>query len=111
MPSEAQEFINEVWGLQAVAYVVLVLRYYSRVVTLGWGKFALDDYLIAVATVSKRLLRSSAAVPRVLDIKGNGESIRILTIVPFSGRLHSRICRGIFCRRVLERLCEQWHDR
>lgn len=51
MPSEAQEFINEVWGLQGVAYLVLILRYYSRVVTLGWGKFALDDYLIAVATI------------------------------------------------------------
>ncbi|ROV88060.1 hypothetical protein VMCG_10397 [Cytospora schulzeri] len=51
MPSEAQEFINEVWGLQGVAYLVLGLRYYSRIVTLGWRKFALDDYLIAVATV------------------------------------------------------------
>ncbi|KUI65764.1 hypothetical protein VM1G_02258 [Cytospora mali] len=51
MPSEAQEFINEVWGLQGVAYLVLVLRYYSRLVTLGWRKFALDDLIIAVATV------------------------------------------------------------
>lgn len=53
MPSEAQEFINEVWGLQGVAYLVLGLRYYSRAVTLGWRKFALDDFLIAVASVSK----------------------------------------------------------
>jgi hypothetical protein len=48
---EAQKFIDEVWGLQSVAYVVLVLRYYSRIATLGWGKLALDDILIALATV------------------------------------------------------------
>lgn len=48
---EAQNFIDEVWGLQGVAYVVLLLRYYSRIVTLGWGKLALDDFLIALATV------------------------------------------------------------
>ncbi|KAJ0120454.1 hypothetical protein J7T55_015181 [Diaporthe amygdali] len=48
---EAQKFIDEVWGLQGVAYVVVVLRYYSRIVTLGWGKLALDDYLIALATL------------------------------------------------------------
>ncbi|KUI60976.1 hypothetical protein VP1G_08129 [Cytospora mali] len=51
MPSEAQEFINEVWGLQGVAYLVLGLRYYARLVTLGWRKFALDDLMIAIATV------------------------------------------------------------
>lgn len=55
MPSEAQEFINEVWGLQGVAYMVLALRYYSRAATLGWRKFALDDLMIAVATVSQSL--------------------------------------------------------
>lgn len=48
---EAQNFIDEVWGLQGVAYLVLLLRYYSRIVTLGWGKLALDDFLIALATV------------------------------------------------------------
>lgn len=48
---EAQKFINEVWGLQGVAYLIVVLRYYSRIVTLGWGRLALDDYLIAFATV------------------------------------------------------------
>lgn len=48
---EAQKFIDEVWGLQGVAYLVLLLRYYSRIVTLGWGKLALDDLLIALATV------------------------------------------------------------
>lgn len=48
---EAQKFIDEVWGLQGVAYLVLLLRYYSRIVTLGWGKLALDDFLIALATV------------------------------------------------------------
>lgn len=50
---EAQNFIDEVWGLQGVAYLVLLLRYYSRIVTLGWGKLALDDFLIAVATVCR----------------------------------------------------------
>lgn len=48
---EAQKFIKEVWGLQGVAYLVLVLRYYSRIATLGWRKLALDDFLIALATV------------------------------------------------------------
>ncbi|ROW00012.1 hypothetical protein VPNG_08351 [Cytospora leucostoma] len=51
MPSEAQEFINEVWGLQGVAYLALALRYYSRITTLGWRKFSLDDYMIALATL------------------------------------------------------------
>lgn len=54
MPSGAQEFINEVWGLQAVAYIALALRYYSRIEALGWRKFALDDYLMIVATVSSQ---------------------------------------------------------
>lgn len=48
---EAQRFIDEVWGLQGTAYLVLGLRYYSRIVTLGWGKLALDDFLMALATV------------------------------------------------------------
>lgn len=59
---EAQNFIDEVWGLQGVAYLVLLLRYYSRIVTLGWGKLALDDFLIALATVCSTCIIGEGAL-------------------------------------------------
>ncbi|KAJ0149024.1 hypothetical protein CTA2_603, partial [Colletotrichum tanaceti] len=51
MPSEAENFIREVWGLQGVAYIIVGLRYYSRISTLGWQKFAWDDALMVLATI------------------------------------------------------------
>ncbi|KAK6218448.1 hypothetical protein QIS74_06328 [Colletotrichum tabaci] len=51
MSSEADRFIREVWGLQGVAYLVVGLRYYSRISTLGWQKFAWDDALMGLATL------------------------------------------------------------
>ncbi|WQF89917.1 hypothetical protein CDEST_14931 [Colletotrichum destructivum] len=52
MSSEADRFIREVWGLQGVAYLVVGLRYYSRISTLGWQKFAWDDALMGLATLA-----------------------------------------------------------
>ncbi|KAK1998000.1 hypothetical protein LX36DRAFT_49325 [Colletotrichum falcatum] len=49
---EANKFIREVWGLQGTAYLVVGLRYYSRVSTLGWRNFAWDDALMALAIVT-----------------------------------------------------------
>lgn len=109
MPSEAQEFINEVWGLQGVAYLVLGLRYYSRIVTLGWHKFALDDYLIAVATVSQRPLTFSRPVGTMNKMIRNWREF--LTSLHITDRLHSRIRCSLLCRGSLEGHCKQWHDR
>ncbi|KAI3554275.1 hypothetical protein CABS01_00960 [Colletotrichum abscissum] len=47
--AEANAFIQEVWGLQGAAYLVVGLRYYSRASTLGWRKFAWDDALMLLA--------------------------------------------------------------
>ncbi|KAI8243554.1 hypothetical protein K4K57_003456 [Colletotrichum sp. SAR 10_99] len=47
----ANAFIREVWGLQGAAYLVVGLRYYSRLSTLGWRKFAWDDFLMGVAVL------------------------------------------------------------
>ncbi|KAJ0297656.1 hypothetical protein COL5a_004809 [Colletotrichum fioriniae] len=47
--AEANAFIQEVWGLQGAAYLVVGLRYYSRASTLGWRKFAWDDALMFLA--------------------------------------------------------------
>ncbi|KAK3687197.1 hypothetical protein B0T22DRAFT_497754 [Podospora appendiculata] len=51
MEEEARRFIREVWGLQGTAYVVVGLRYYSRIHTLGWRKLAPDDVLMLMATI------------------------------------------------------------
>ncbi|KAK3324783.1 hypothetical protein B0T19DRAFT_465018 [Cercophora scortea] len=51
MEEDARRFIREVWGLQGVAYVVVGLRYYSRIHTLGWRKLALDDALMLMAII------------------------------------------------------------
>ncbi|TDZ49877.1 hypothetical protein CTRI78_v007776 [Colletotrichum trifolii] len=47
----ASAFIREVWGLQGAAYVVVGLRYYSRIRTLGISKFSWDDFLMGVAVL------------------------------------------------------------
>ena len=50
---EANRFIREVWGLQVAAYLVVGLRYFSRIHTLGWKKLAWDDALMFLAIVSR----------------------------------------------------------
>lgn len=94
---EAQKFIDEVWGLQGVAYVVVVLRYYSRIVTLGRGKLALDDYLIALATVSCTL--STYLYHESLFYKIADDALR-------PARVHSRVNCSLLRRRLLERPCQ-----
>ncbi|TQN63723.1 hypothetical protein CSHISOI_11689, partial [Colletotrichum shisoi] len=49
--SEAGRFVREVWGLQGVAYLVVGLRYYSRISTSGWQTLAWDDALMGLATL------------------------------------------------------------
>ncbi|KAK2036530.1 hypothetical protein LZ31DRAFT_561071 [Colletotrichum somersetense] len=51
MSDEANRFIQEVWGLQGTAYLVVGLRYYSRASSLGWRNFSWDDAIMAVATL------------------------------------------------------------
>ncbi|KAK1775747.1 hypothetical protein QBC45DRAFT_382719 [Copromyces sp. CBS 386.78] len=46
---EATRFLKECWSLQAVAYIVVGLRYFSRIRQLGWGKLAVDDGLMFLA--------------------------------------------------------------
>ncbi|KAK0617798.1 hypothetical protein B0T17DRAFT_496331 [Bombardia bombarda] len=51
MEEAAQAFIREVWGLQGAAYVVVGLRYFSRIHLLGWRKLALDDLLMFLSVL------------------------------------------------------------
>jgi hypothetical protein len=48
---EANRFIREVWGLQGAAYLVIALRYFSRIHSLGCRKLALDDLLMFFSIV------------------------------------------------------------
>ncbi|KAK3947609.1 hypothetical protein QBC32DRAFT_270442 [Pseudoneurospora amorphoporcata] len=47
--TESARFLKECWSLQAVAYMVVGLRYFSRIRQLGWGKLAMDDGLMFLA--------------------------------------------------------------
>lgn len=47
----ANSFIQEVWGLQGVAYLVVGLRYYSQFTSFG-RRLQWDDILMLLATVS-----------------------------------------------------------
>ncbi|KAH8882507.1 hypothetical protein GQ53DRAFT_812006 [Thozetella sp. PMI_491] len=51
LQAAANKFISEVWGLQGAAYLVVGLRYYSRIATLGWRKLAWDDFLMVLAVL------------------------------------------------------------
>lgn len=51
-PEEARRFVIECWSLQGVAYVVIGLRYFSRIRQVGWRKLALDDFFMLLALVS-----------------------------------------------------------
>jgi hypothetical protein len=48
----ANSFIQEVWGLQGVAYLVVGLRYYSQFTSFG-RRLQWDDILMLLATVSQ----------------------------------------------------------
>ncbi|KAL0471334.1 hypothetical protein QR685DRAFT_551955 [Neurospora intermedia] len=48
-PEEARRFVIECWSLQGVAYVVIGLRYFSRIRQVGWRKLALDDFFMLLA--------------------------------------------------------------
>jgi hypothetical protein len=47
----ANAFIQEVWGLQGAAYLIVGLRYYSQFSSFG-RRIQLDDVLMLLATVS-----------------------------------------------------------
>lgn len=49
--AEAARFVREAWGLQGAAYIVVILRYFSRIRQLGWRKLALDDFFMFGALV------------------------------------------------------------
>ncbi|OTA97872.1 hypothetical protein M434DRAFT_64830 [Hypoxylon sp. CO27-5] len=49
--SSEEAFIQEVWGLQGTAYLVVALRYYHRISSLGWRSLASDDAIMLLATV------------------------------------------------------------
>lgn len=94
--AEAQRFIREVWGLQGAAYVVVGLRYYSRIQTLGWRKFSWDDALMGLAVVSTR--------------SGTEPSRYWLTVL-FQARVYGRVSSRLLRRRLLAGSSQQWHDR
>lgn len=48
----ANAFIQEVWGLQGAAYLVVGLRYYSQFSSFG-RRIQWDDILMLLATVSQ----------------------------------------------------------
>ncbi|KAL8831735.1 MAG: hypothetical protein Q9170_005165 [Blastenia crenularia] len=45
----AENFVAEAFSLLAIALVVIVLRWISRLLTVGFSKLAADDYLMVVA--------------------------------------------------------------
>ncbi|KAI0880321.1 uncharacterized protein GGS22DRAFT_86469 [Annulohypoxylon maeteangense] len=52
MPGESETaFVREVWGLQGTAYLVVGLRYFSRISTLGWRSLSWDDAIMLLAIV------------------------------------------------------------
>lgn len=47
----AKNFIAEAFTLLAIGLVVIAIRLYSRILTVGVRKLAADDYLMIVAGV------------------------------------------------------------
>ena len=67
----AENFIAEAFSLLAIALVVISLRWWSRLMTVGFRKLAVDDYLMVVAGVS------SPAWRRLIgNCAGNTEQLR-----------------------------------
>ncbi|KAJ4367256.1 hypothetical protein N0V85_009139 [Neurospora sp. IMI 360204] len=50
--AESARFVREAWGLQFAAYIVVILRYFSRIRQLGWRKLALDDFFMFAALLT-----------------------------------------------------------
>ena len=48
----AENFIAEAFSLLAIGLVIIALRLYSRVLTVGFRHLAADDYLMIIAGVS-----------------------------------------------------------
>ena len=49
----AENFIAEAFSLLSIALVFIALRLYSRIITVGFRRLALDDYLMVFAGVSE----------------------------------------------------------
>lgn len=48
----AENFLAEAFSFLAIGLVVIVLRWISRVMTVGFARLAADDYLMVIAGVS-----------------------------------------------------------
>lgn len=48
----AENFIAEAFSLLAIGLIVIAVRLYSRILTVGFRKLAADDYLMIAAGVS-----------------------------------------------------------
>lgn len=101
--AEAQAFISEVWGLQGTAYLVVTLRYYSRVYKFGWDVLGWEDFFMLLATVSSDPSRSLEMLPWWHHIGSVGWLRQQAASI---ARLHSRVRGGLLRSRVLERSCE-----
>ena len=47
----AENFVAEAFSLLAIGIVIIILRLFSRIITVGIRKLAADDYLMIVAGV------------------------------------------------------------
>jgi len=94
MGETENRFIRELWGLQGAAYLVVGLRYFSRIHSEGWSKLAWDDALMFMATVCT--LQPQSRSKRNLP---NAPGIHL-------ARVHSHECYGISRGRVLEGACQ-----
>ncbi|KAK4148604.1 hypothetical protein C8A00DRAFT_38820 [Chaetomidium leptoderma] len=51
MEEGVSNFLRELWALQGTVYLVVALRYISRIRTAGWDNLAWDDAVMALATI------------------------------------------------------------
>ncbi|KAK0714381.1 hypothetical protein B0T21DRAFT_396382 [Apiosordaria backusii] len=51
MEDPVRKFLLELWSLQGTTYLIVALRYVSRVRTVGWGGLSWDDIIMALATM------------------------------------------------------------
>ena len=51
----AENFVAEAFSLLAIGLVIIALRLYSRIITVGFRRLAADDYLMVLAGVSPHL--------------------------------------------------------
>ncbi len=98
LQAAANKFITEVWGLQGAAYLVVCLRYYSRISTLGWRKLAWDDFIMLLAVVRRR---PSVKQRDPFETRTHG-SDGSANLAPLSARAHGRVRHGLPSRGVLE---------